>query len=83
MSCIVLAYYEVIHWRLVSRAILSNVWLKADLLASRVLHKRDFNVAHLVCNKGAVESAPRLRDNPLHNGNAFTEPFFHEKEVTT
>jgi hypothetical protein len=28
-----LAYYEVIHWRLVSRAILYNVWLKADLLA--------------------------------------------------
>jgi hypothetical protein len=55
----------------------------ADLLADRVLHKRDFNVAHLVCDKGVVGSAPQLRDNPLHNGNAFTGPFFHEKEVPT
>ncbi len=29
-----LTYYEVIHWRLVSRAILYNVKLKVDLLAS-------------------------------------------------
>jgi hypothetical protein len=29
-----LTYYEVIHWRLVSWAILYNVRLKADLLAS-------------------------------------------------
>ena len=73
-----LAYYEVIHWRLVSWAVLYNVQLKADLHAGRVLHKRDLNVAHLVCDKGAVESAPRLRDNPLHNGNVFTGPFFHD-----
>ncbi len=78
-----LTYYEVIHWCLVSRAILYNVRLKANLLAGQVLHKRDFNVAHLVCDKGAIGSASRLRDNPLHNGNAFTGPFFHEKEVTT
>ncbi len=71
-----LTYYEVIHWCLVSWAILYNVRLKADLLAGRVLHKRDFNVAHLVCDEGAVGSAPQLRDNPLHNGNAFTGPFF-------
>jgi hypothetical protein len=68
---------------LVSWAILYNVQLKADLLAGRVLHKIDFNVAHLVCDKGAIGSAPQLRDNLLHNGNAFTGPFFHEKEVTT
>ncbi len=78
-----LAYYEVIHWRLFSRAVLYNVRLKADLLADQVLHKRDFNVAHLVCYKGAIRSAPRLRDKPLHNGDAFTGPFFHETEVTT
>ena len=78
-----LTYYEVIHWRLVYQAILYNVRLKADLLAGQVLHKSDFNVAHLVCDKGAIGSAPRLRDNPLHNGNAFTGPFFYEKEVTT
>jgi hypothetical protein len=69
-----LIYYEVIHWRLVSWAILYNVRLKVYLLAGRVLHKGDFNVAHLVCDKGAIGSAPRLRDNPLHNGNAFTGP---------
>ncbi len=78
-----LTYHEVIHWRLVSQAILYNVRLKVDLLASRVLHKRDFNVAHPVCDEGALGSAPRLRDNPLHNGNAFTGPFFHKKKVTT
>ncbi len=77
------AYYEVIHWRLVPQAILYNVRLKADLLAGRVLHKRDFDVAYLVCYESAVGSAPRLRDNPLHNGDAFTGPFFHEKEVAT
>jgi hypothetical protein len=68
---------------LVSRAILYNVRLKVDLLAGLVLHKRDFNVTHPVCDKGAIGSAPQLRENPLHNGNAFTGPFFHEKEVTT
>ena len=78
-----LTYYEVIHWRLVSRTILYNVRLKADLLAGQVLHKRDFNVAHPVCDEGAIGSAPRLRDNQNHSGNAFTGPFFHKKEVTT
>jgi hypothetical protein len=68
---------------LVSQAILYNIRLKADLLAGQVLHRRDFNVAHLVCDEGAIGSAPRLRDNPLHNGNALTGPIFHEKEVTT
>ncbi len=74
-----LAYYEVIHWRLVSRAVLYDVWLKADLLAGQVLHKRDFNVAHLVCYEGAIGSVPRLRDNPLYNGDAFTGPFFMKR----
>jgi hypothetical protein len=55
------------------------VQLKVDLLADRVLHKRDYNVAHLVCDKGAIGSAPRLRDNQLHNGNAFTRPFFMKR----
>jgi hypothetical protein len=68
---------------LVSLAILYNVRLKADLLAGQVLYKRDFNVAYPVCDKGAIGSAPRLRDNPLHNRNSFTGPFFHEKEVIT
>ncbi len=71
-----LTYYEVIHWRLVSQAILYNVQLKADLLAGQVLHKRDFNVAHLVCDEGAIGNAPRLRDNLLYNGNAFIGPIF-------
>ena len=61
---------------MVSQALLYDVQLKADLLDSRVLNKRDFNVAHPVCDEGAVGSAPRLRDNPLHNENAFTGPFF-------
>ncbi len=74
-----LAYYEVIHWRLVSRAVLYDVQLKVDLLAGPVLHKRDFNVAHLVCYEGAIGSAPQLRDNPLHNGDAFTGPFFMKR----
>ncbi len=64
---------------LVSRAILYNVRLKADLLAGRVLHKRDFNVAHPVCDKGTIGSAPQLRDNPPYNGNAFTGPFFMKR----
>jgi hypothetical protein len=66
---------------LVSRAILYNVRLKRDLLAGRVLQEKDFNVTHPVCDEGVVGSAPGLRDNPLHNRNAFTRPFFHEKEV--
>ncbi len=78
-----ITYYEVIHWRLVSWAIVYNVQLKADLLGGQILHKQDFNVAHLVCDEGAIGSAPRLRDNLLHNENAFTGPFFLEKEVTT
>ena len=49
------------------------------LLAGRVLHKRDLNVAHLVCDKGAIRSAPRLRDNLLHNGNAFTGLIFGKR----
>ncbi len=52
-----LIYYEVTHWRLVSWAILYNVQPKADLLAGRVLHKRDFNAAHFVCDKSAIGSA--------------------------
>jgi hypothetical protein len=64
---------------LVSRAILKNVRLKVDLLAGQVLHKRYFNVAHLVCDKGAIGSAPQLRDNLLHNRNAFTGPFKKKK----
>ncbi len=55
-----LTYYVVIHWRLVSWAILYNFWLKADLLAGQVLHKRDFNITHPVCDEGAIGSAPRL-----------------------
>jgi hypothetical protein len=43
--------------------------------------KRDFNVTHRVCDEGAVGSAPRLRDNPLRNRNAFTGSFLHKKEV--
>jgi hypothetical protein len=74
-----LAYYEVIHWRLFSQAVLNNVHLKAYLFAGRVFHKGDLNVAHLVCDKGAIGSAPRLRDNLLHNGNAFTGPFFMKR----
>jgi hypothetical protein len=81
MHCL-LAYYEAIHWWLVSPAILYNIQLKADLLAGQVLHKRDFNVTHLVCDEGSIGSASQLRDNPL-NGNAFTGPFFYEKEVPT
>jgi hypothetical protein len=68
---------------LVSRVILYNLQLKASPFAGRLLHKRDFNVAHPVCDKGAIGSALQLRNNPLHNGNAFTGPLFHEKEVTT
>ncbi len=78
-----LAYYEVIYWCLVSRAIFYNIQLKVDLLAGQVLHKKDFNVTHLVCDKGAVGSALQLRDNPLCNENAFIGPFFHKKEVPT
>ncbi len=78
-----LAYYEVIHWHLFPWAVLDNVQLKAYLFAGRVFHKGDINVAHLIYFKGAVGSAPRLRDNPLHNRYAFTGPFFHKKEVTT
>jgi hypothetical protein len=61
---------------LVSWAVLYNVRLKANLIAGQVLHKREFNVAHPVCDKGAIRSAPQLRDNPLHNRNAFNGPFF-------
>jgi hypothetical protein len=64
-------------------AILYNVQLKADLLAGQVLHKRYFNVAYPVCDESAIGSAPGLRDNPPYNGNTFTGPFFHEKEVST
>jgi hypothetical protein len=78
-----LAYYEVIHWRLFPRVVLNNVRLKAYLFAGRVSHKEDFNVTHLICVKGAVGSAPRLRDIPLHNEYAFPGSFFQEKEVTT
>ncbi len=70
-----LAYYEVIHWCLVSQAILYNIRPKADLLAGQVLYKSDFNVTGLICDEGTVGSAPRLRDNPLCNGNVLTGPF--------
>jgi hypothetical protein len=47
-----------------------------DLLVGRVLHKRDFNVAPPVCDKGAIGSAPQLRDNPFHNRMHLLEPFY-------
>jgi hypothetical protein len=78
-----LADYEVIHWRLVSWAILNNILLKADHLAGGVIHKRDFNVIHLISIKGAIGSAPRLRDSPLCNRNVFIGPFLYKKEVPT
>ncbi len=61
---------------MVSRAILYNVRLKADLLDCQVLHKSESNVAHLVCDKGAIGSAPQLRDNLFHNRNEFNGTFF-------
>jgi hypothetical protein len=67
----------------VTRVILKDTQLKADLLAGRILHKGDFNVTHLVPIKGAVGSAPRLRDSPLHNKNVLNGPFFYKKEVPT
>jgi hypothetical protein len=70
MHCL-LAYYEVIHWCLVSRAILYNVRLKADLLAGQVFYKRGFNVTHLVNDESA--------DILFCNRNALTGPFFHKK----
>jgi hypothetical protein len=63
----------------IGACIFYNVWLKADLLPGQVLHKRDFNVTHPVCDKGAIGSAPRLRDNPSYNGHAFTGPFFMKR----
>ncbi len=78
-----LANYEVIHWRLVSRAVFYNRWMKADLHAGGVLHKRGFNVTNLISNEGAIGIAPGLKDNPLHNRNVFTGPFIYEKEVPT
>jgi hypothetical protein len=68
---------------LVSRAILDNIQLKADILAGGVLHKRDFNVIFYIRDEVAIGSTPRLRDNPLCNGNAFTGPLFYKKEVPT
>jgi hypothetical protein len=66
---------------LVYQAILYNIWLKADLLADRVLHKGDFNVTDLICDEGAIGSAPQLRDNPLHNGNVLLDPFFIKRRT--
>ena len=70
-----LTYYKVIHWRLVSRAILYYVQLKMDLLAGRVLHKRDFNVAHLVCYECAVRSAPGLGTTRFTTEMCLLDPF--------
>jgi hypothetical protein len=64
---------------LVSQVILYDIRLKADLLAGQVLHKRDVNVTHHVCDEGAIGSAPRLRDNALCNRNAFTGLIFFIK----
>ncbi len=72
-----LANDEVIYWRLAPWILLNNVWLKANLLAGRV------NIAHLICMKGAVGRAPRLRDSPFYNRNVFNEPFLYQKEVAT
>jgi hypothetical protein len=63
--------FEVIHWCLVSRVILYNIWLKTDLLAGGVLHKRDFNVTHLISDEGAIGSAPQLQD--------LVDPFFTKR----
>jgi hypothetical protein len=63
--------------------ILHNIWLKASLLAGGVLHKGDSNVTHLVSMKGAIGSASRLRDSPLHNEIVFNGPFLYKKKVPT
>jgi hypothetical protein len=67
-----LADNEVIHWWLSPWVLLHNIGLKANLLAGRVSHKEDFNVAHLVSIKGAAGSVPQLRESPLHYRNVFT-----------
>ena len=54
MHCL-LAYYEVIHWRLFPWAVLNNVQLKAYIFAGRVFHEGDFNVAHLIVLKKPLE----------------------------
>ncbi len=74
-----LVNYEVIHWCLV----LYNIWLKVDLLAGGVLHKRDFNVTHIICDEGAIGSAPPLRDNPLCNRYVISGPFLYKNEIPT
>ncbi len=76
---------EVIHWWLYPQVLLHNVQLKANLLAGGILHKGDFNVPHLVSIKGAIGSAPQLRDSllHLHNGNVLNGPFLYKKEVPT
>ncbi len=78
-----LANCEVIYWRLSPWVILNNIQLKADLLAYGVLHNGDFNVTHLISIKGAIGSAQRLRDSPLHKGDVFNGPFFYKKKVPT
>ncbi len=57
--------------------------MKANLLAGRIFHKGDLNIMHLAIIKGGFESAPQLRDSPLHNTNVFDGPFLFKKEVST
>jgi hypothetical protein len=76
-----LADNEVIHNRLFPQVILNNIRLKANLLAGGIFHKGDLNINHLVSIKGAIGSAPRLRDSPLHNGKVCELPSLYKKEV--
>ncbi len=55
-------------------------WRRTFLLAEYSTKEISMlHVAHIVCDKSAIGSAPRLRDNPLHNWNAFTGPFFMKR----
>jgi hypothetical protein len=65
------------------RVILNNIRLKANLLAGSLFQNGDFNTTHLVSIKGAIGSAPQLRDGSLHNGNVFDGPFLYKEEVPT
>ncbi len=74
---------EVIHRCSEAWLILYNVRCKMHLFVAREVHKGYFDVTHLVRDKCAIRSTPRLWSSPLNNWYAFKSSFFYEKEVTT
>ncbi len=71
-----LAYDKVVQWLWASHRVFHNIRAQVHLFASGIVDKEELDVTHLFGFKGAVGSAPRFWNSPIHNGYVLNRPFF-------